>query len=174
MSREQVDFIERGGRVLRMHTVPHLQPQNIAAHSFGVAWWCWLLSNQTPSAVLLMAALQHDLAEHATGDIPAPTKRKLHIQREVAELEAEVFSKVAMLDYQLNLNKDESRILKLADNLELAQHCIRELTAGNRCKQIKEMLTNVMSYTEELGLTDYEKSCKAIVENNYYEVLNER
>lgn len=154
--KAKLDFIERGGRVQRMHTVPTLQPQSVAAHSFGVAWWCWLLSNEVPSAVLLMAALQHDLAEHETGDIPAPTKRKLEISKRVEDIEFEAINNVGMLIYDTLLTDDERRILKVADSLELVQHCIREVSMGNKTNQIYTMMTNAMHYAEEVATTQLE------------------
>src|SRR6267378_8094848 len=64
----KVNFIESGGYTQRMHCIPTIHPQSVAAHSFGVAWWCWLLTAGNPSANLLLAALAHDLPEHEVGD----------------------------------------------------------------------------------------------------------
>lgn len=171
MSAAQVDFIERGGRTLRMHTVPTLQPQNVAAHSFGVAWWCWLLSEQAPSTNLLMAALQHDLAEHATGDIPAPTKHWLHIQESSARMEVDCLRGVDMPNYQGLLTANEARILKLADCFELAQHCVREVTMGNKCKQLISMFSNVVSYTREAAPNALEKGYLTGIQSDFLEAV---
>lgn len=144
----QLDFIEHGGCVVRCHTVPTLHPQNVAAHSFGVAWWCWILSCEAPSAVLLMAALQHDIAEHTTGDIPAPTKYELNIRGAVQALEEDNMTQIGKLPLFV-LNKEEEVILKLADSLELAQHCLREMWLGNRCIKLGEMFHNACQYVDD-------------------------
>src|SRR5690606_5073609 len=49
-----VAYALRGGGVSRYHTLPRIVPQNVAEHSYGVAWYCWALSGCTPSAELLM------------------------------------------------------------------------------------------------------------------------
>ena len=147
-----MDFIERGGRVQRMHTVPTLQAQNVAAHSFGVAWLCYLLHpTNEPSTNLLLAALQHDLAEHVTGDIPAPTKRRLDIRQSVAEMEVGIVRRAGFVDFEVSLDEKDSGILKLADTAELCMHCLREMTLGNRSPQLKEMFQNAIAYCRESG-----------------------
>lgn len=58
------------GLVRRWHCEPHtLAPENVAEHSWLVAMFIARL-HPNPPAKLLMAALTHDLGEHATGDVP--------------------------------------------------------------------------------------------------------
>lgn len=147
----QLDFIERGGRVQRMHTVPVLHPQSVAAHSFGVAWLCYLLHpTNDPSTNLLMAALQHDLAEHMTGDIPAPAKRLLNIRGKVAAMEEQLINDAGLPFFENLLTTQEAEILAVADALELCQYSLREMKLGNRSEQLTEMFSNAMSYAYEV------------------------
>lgn len=163
----QIDFIERGGRVVRCHAVPVLQPQNVAAHSFGVAWWCYLLTDGMPSADLLMAALQHDLAEHVTGDIPSPTKHSLEISDKVHKLETTLLRKVGLT--VVALDPESQRILKVADCLELMQYCVRERSMGNRSKQLKEMYGNVRMYAINVASSEVESVAVETVNLNWSE-----
>lgn len=143
----RLTYIQRGGRVQRMHMVPTLHSQNVAAHSFGVAWWVWLLTDGKPSVNLLMAALAHDLPEGKTGDIPAPTKRALNCQTELLRLETEADRAGGIPHFETS--DSEARLLKLADSLELMQHCIRERKLGNRTDELLEMFVNVSAYAAE-------------------------
>lgn len=148
-------YIEQGGQVKRCHMIPTLKEQNVAAHSFGVAWWVWLLSHDNkPSVNLLMSALAHDLPEGETGDIPAPTKRRLGIGEVLAEWEAQTDASGFIPVFELT--ECEVRILKLADCLELLQHCIRERTLGNRTSQLAQMFFNVKTYSAEVTKTMFE------------------
>lgn len=159
--RKRLEYIQRGGRVQRMHMVPTLQPQNVAAHSFGVAWWCWLLTHEKPSANLLMAALEHDLAEGHTGDIPAPTKHRLGIHKVLQNWEQELGITAEIPVFELT--EFESRTLKLADNFELLQHCVRERKLGNRTDELLEMFNNVCAYANRLVVTVLEAEVIAML-----------
>jgi len=148
-------YIEQGGQVKRCHMISTIHEQTVAAHSFGVAWWCWLLSHENkPSPNLLMAALGHDLPEGETGDIPAPTKRRLGINDLLADWEAQADASAFIPVFELT--EDEARILKLADCLELLQHCIRERTLGNRTRALAVMFLNVKIYSSEVAKTMFE------------------
>ncbi len=152
---KRLDYIQRGGRVNRMHMIPTIHAQNVAAHSFGVAWWCWLLMHEKPSANLLMAAIDHDLPEGTTGDIPAPTKHRLGLHAALLEMEQELSEKAGIPVFELT--EEEETALKLADNFELLQHCIRERTLGNRSFELTEMWSNVFTYVEPHIVTSFHK-----------------
>lgn len=124
-----VGYAMKGGGVARYHTIPQLRPQDVAQHSYGVAWLCWALSGCVPSATLLMAALVHDVAEYSTGDMPAMTKRVLN--GALDELEHSVLKQHGLGTVGLGLTLEERRILKLADILEGWRHSINEVRRGN-------------------------------------------
>jgi len=145
---QQLEFTRDGGAVKRMHTVRTHNPQSVAEHSYGVAWLVWALSDEAPSANLLMAALAHDVPEVEVGDIPSPTKRVLGGSA-MQSLEDK-----AMLDHNIpvfELTEQEALILKVADMLELAFYCVDEHNLGNRNPRLHTMFHNVMGYlTPEL------------------------
>ncbi len=126
-------FLARGRAVTRFHTEAVIRPQTIADHSFGVAWLCWYLESGAPSSNLLMAALAHDMAEYATGDMPSPTKRKLGLGAAFAELEAVEFAAAGMPNFEAEgmLSKREAVVLKRADVIEGLLYCLRERAMGN-------------------------------------------
>lgn len=145
--RNKLDFIFSGGLVKRYHVMDTLRTQNNAEHSFGVAWLVYMLSGGMPSAALLIAALQHDLAEQDTGDLPAPAKRRLGISEQFAEYEETILLEIGLLAQPLS--EYELRILKLADCAELCLFCIREIALGN--KQMHIVYQRGISYIHELG-----------------------
>src|SRR4030065_2090282 len=67
--------------VIRFNMVPTQRQQSLAEHTFMVAMVAEHIANElglssSPHRVIKMS-LYHDLEEVMTGDIPAPTKRKL-------------------------------------------------------------------------------------------------
>lgn len=160
-----IEFIERGGRTQRCHTQPIIRQQNVADHSFGVAWWCYLLSPlRRPSAELLLTALAHDMAEHETGDVPSPTKEVLGIRPMLNAYEDRLMAEHTLV--MPGITEDEKRILKLADSLELMQLCLRERTMGNRSKQIGEMWDKISGYAFA--------KCKRNVDAQAFEIISQQ
>lgn len=122
-------FVMEGQMVERFHGRPLMKPVTDAQHQHGVALLCWRLMDEKPSANLLMAALTHDMAEQAAGDVPAPTKWKLTISDKFDAYEAEVLDSAG---FQFQLADEELTILKTADYMEGMISCIRERFYGNR------------------------------------------
>lgn len=119
------------GQTTRYHTELLTRSQDVAQHSFNVAWLCTELSDWAPSAGLLMAALAHDAGERWTGDIPAPTKRGMPGMRaHMDELELQKLREQG-ITFKYELTPAEQAILSLADALEGALFCLRELRLGN-------------------------------------------
>lgn len=123
-------FLRRSGRVRRYHTEELLKPQDVAQHSYGVAWLCWWLRQGQVSAALVMHALAHDAAEHGLGDIPSPTKRELGIRLQVDVAEAALMRANGVSLPELTTY--EEYVLKLADALDGVLHCVHELELGNQ------------------------------------------
>jgi len=142
------EFLSRGRAVTRFHTETVLRPQNIGDHSFGVAWLCWYLSSGNPSARLLMAALAHDMAEHATGDMPSPTKRRLQLSEAFADIEADVMASHGMPDFEDALTEAEKATLKRADLIDGLMYCLRERQMGNT--QLRAAYFNFARYYASL------------------------
>lgn len=116
------------GAVTRYHTARMLRTQNLAEHSFGVAMII-LHVEPTASARLIAAALYHDLAELATGDIPAPVKWDSPELRSVVEAIELRYERNMRLD--VDLDDYEKKVLKWADMFELVLWCREEMWLGN-------------------------------------------
>lgn len=145
-----LNFLRRASQTKRYHTEVVLKEQNVGEHSFNVAWLCYLLTNGHPMSALLLHSLAHDAAEHATGDIPSPTKRALGIRSVV-----DTFEHTLMVDSGLvlpALDEHNMHILKLADALDGVLYCLREHNLGNRL--IDVVFRNFASYVRE-QLTSY-------------------
>lgn len=135
--KEQLQFLMEGGSVVRYHARPGIKPDTDAHHSHGVAVLCSLLAppdeegRTTASAMLLMAALTHDLGEQAASDMSAPAKRALGISEQLHDFEAGILTQYGFY-YAQYLDATERAVLKLADCFDGMLYCCRELALGNR------------------------------------------
>ena len=113
----------------RFHTRDVIKENTVAQHSFGVAWFCWMLMGGHPSAALLMHALAHDLPEWVVGDIPAPAKKLPGVGDRIEQLEEQVVAEAGLKLFPLT--DEEQRALKIADRLEGLLYCAMEARRGN-------------------------------------------
>lgn len=152
MSTESTfDFIYKGGASKRYHTCRTLKEQDIAAHSFGVAMLCELITEGRARKELLMAALCHDLAEHIVGDIPSPAKRSLGISEQFGKYEESILNANGLGGYEASLSQDEKVILKYADIIDGMMFCLTELRYGNL--HLGVVFKNFHSYAVQLKET---------------------
>lgn len=127
---ETIKHTRAGGNVLRWHTFPGLRMQSVAAHSHGVAMICALV-HPNPSTKLLLAALSHDLAEVATGDVPAHVKwDNKQLSLHLDNMERSWLGRRG-LPTEDQLDEDERRVLAFADMFELMLYAIEEVGLGN-------------------------------------------
>lgn len=145
---ETLMFVFDGGRSTRYHTVDTIKTQNIADHSFGVAWLCELLTQRTASKMLIMAAMTHDLAEHLVGDIPAPAKRGMGMRKQFAEYERRCLADADLAMYEGELSEGEKETLKLADTLEGLMFCLNERELGN--DRLGHVFRNYLKYATDI------------------------
>jgi len=77
----QISAWYRASGIRRFHTLPMLFPDAVGVHTGGVMYIVNFLMkglfSDTNRLSMLLAAMQHDLAEFKTGDIPSPTKNAL-------------------------------------------------------------------------------------------------
>ena len=151
--KDQIQFLLDGANVRRYHTVTTLVPETVGHHSHGVALLTCMLSKDEPSINLVFAALVHDLAEHQTGDIPSPSKRKFGIGDMINSLEEELLENSGWAPEELTL--EEARVLKLADLGQGALYCVEEIQRGN--SKMKVVLDRYLSYAESMMLIGNEK-----------------
>ncbi len=164
-----LDYLTEGGGTLRYHTKRTLQPQTVGEHSFGVAWLCHYLTGGDPTALLLMAALDHDMPEFETGDIPAPVKREVEeVDVVLGMLEDRVREKHGMDNFYVRLTKEEQLVLKRADILEAMCYCLRELSLGNT--RLRPTYYNYVRYLGTLPPCGRAESLARIIGARYDEL----
>lgn len=175
----QLDFIFDGGSSTRYHTASVQNRQSIADHSFGVAWFCELITQGKASKNLIMAALAHDLAEHMVGDIPSPAKRALNLSGQFQALEDRYLEGAGLMHYFDNLYGEDAVILKISDMLEGMMFCLKERRLGNR--NVEVIYGRFSSYVAQLLKENTSLTCCHIIEELDYkinmqwkEVTNER
>jgi 5'-deoxynucleotidase YfbR-like HD superfamily hydrolase len=140
----------RSGGTMRYHCQAGetLKPQDVAQHSYGVFWFAYVLTHGSMRREMMLAIMSHDAGERWIGDVPAPTKRVVPgLGAKLNELESEAVRKRGGVEPQ-NLTPGESLLLKLADYLDGAAFCDRELKMGNTL--MRGVLNNFIAYLDEL------------------------
>jgi hypothetical protein len=127
MSTPLPDLIKAAYSVTRWHTMPNLKPQNLAAHSWGVALLIARLYDGPAVFLpaLLRAALEHDLAESEIGDMPRPARTLDH-----RNLEAVTGARMGIMG-EWSLPESVRPWLEWADLIEAGLHAQREAALGN-------------------------------------------
>lgn len=147
-----METLRNGGAVSRWHA-ERIQPQEVSAHSHGVAvLLCFIC---TPNIHLLKAALFHDLAERLVGDMPAPIKWDYpHIGQFLDELSEKVDKDLGIY---VILSPNEKALLKIADYLEAAFYTLEQRRAGN---QHADAIFNRLSwyFANRANLPEYPKA----------------
>jgi hypothetical protein len=119
------------GEVRRYHTMRVVHDQSVGEHSWGVAFIIqWLYEPAPPSGALMCAAINHDLAERRTGDMPATAKWDNPTLAEALIDAEDKYGRETGLP-QHKLTPDEDLILHYADMAELVAYCITECRMGN-------------------------------------------
>jgi 5'-deoxynucleotidase YfbR-like HD superfamily hydrolase len=125
-------FYRRGGIVKRFHIFDVLKENTVAHHTFNVIALLILCVDDELSQNLILAAMQHDLAEQETGDMPAPFKRRVEgLRQHIQDAEEAILKENGLTNYEKRLSKKELAWLKLADSLEGALYCGDEYQRGN-------------------------------------------
>jgi 5'-deoxynucleotidase len=139
-------YLRKGGRVTRWHTIPTLKGETVAQHTYGVMSMLVDLCNGKPSSKLLIAALFHDIAEQYTGDIPATTKWHYpQIAEAIKEAELDIETRMGAL---VELTEEEKLLLKAADMLDLCWFCLEERSLGN--KHVVEVYERGLDYINKM------------------------
>lgn len=156
--KKKLLFAQAGAEVMRYHTLTTIVKETVGHHSHMVAMICYILDPNC-SRDLLLAALTHDLAEQATGDIPSIAKRAYGVSEQVSSLEDTIMT-AAGLAFP-DLSDYEKRILKLADVAQGALYCAREISLGNR--RMRTVFDRYMSYAADMGLLGVEEELFEII-----------
>lgn len=123
------------GEIKRWHIFPVIQQQTVAEHSWNVAR---ILLAICPDADrdLVLEALFNDTGEIATGDPPTTLKQRDPVLRDMYS-RMEHGARIAMvlpwgLPPPRKLVNEETRILKMADMIEMMEYAASEIMLGNR------------------------------------------
>lgn len=141
MNRQRLMLGRDAQRIIRYHTMPVVEQQNVGAHTFGVCMLLVELTDGQVSSRLLQAALFHDVAEAIVGDTPSPILHRMPAFRTAYKAAEEEVNKT--YDLAVKLPDDEAWLLKLADRLELAMFCLEDWARGNQ--QARLMVDRVLS-----------------------------
>ncbi len=144
------------GQTQRYHTELLLKSQDVAQHSFNVAWLCYILTDGQPGQDLLMLALSHDAGERKTGDMPAPTKRALDLRKDLDAYETQHLRESGFGPLNQAETDHDSWVLQAADVLDGAFFCLRELKIGNKLiVEPKGCARNYLNYLNDLVVALY-------------------
>lgn len=154
-----LDFMWRGGNVVRYHTHPTLRPDYVGHHSYNGA--CMVMVLRPGRDDLAVEFLKHDMSEWKFGDMPAPAKRAMPaydshfgVEGEPPTSFREVFGQLeeeAMVDAGIvvrSLAPADAWLLKLVDALDGMRYCVQERRMGNA--GIAECYHNFNDYVCEL------------------------
>lgn len=116
--------------VKRYHTWPITGDQTVGNHTARVMMIIDFLTDGRPSVSLLRAALYHDAAEFALGDLPSPIKWKYpELSKLVQRIEHDFDEHNGIL---VELSSEEMLLLKTADILELMAFAKDQERLGNQ------------------------------------------
>lgn len=146
MLDKQLEFVLKGGLTKRYHTNGTIREQNVAEHSFFVAWLLELMYGAL-GRNLAFAAVFHDIAEGAVGDVASPVKRSIcQLKGLLDTAEANALRAVELTAPRFS--EEEYRRLKMADNMEGLLYCVEEIRRGN--SDAIEIYNNFLSYVLSL------------------------
>lgn len=163
--------IRAGFRVRRFHTSVRLQEETVGHHSANV---CAILYRLKPSVSreLILFALFHDVAEVYTGDVPAPFKwDNPDIAAGLQAGEGEYFRKhdiPAPTEHE-ELTREDLKLLKLADMLDLVLSSIEDRKRGN--VYAGQLVDNGITYINHMNL---DEKTASVVQQMIAEVDDER
>lgn len=144
---QRLQFIYKGGLTTRYHTQLTIKKQDVAAHSFGVAWLVVMLYPDA-SRELILAALAHDLAEHRVGDVPSPAKQSYPDLKKAVNAAEHDILRIECFGHVDLLTPYERSVLRVADMLDGMMFCLRERQLGN--KEIVDVWDNYLSYVHSI------------------------
>jgi 5'-deoxynucleotidase YfbR-like HD superfamily hydrolase len=129
---DRIKELRRAGRVKRFHTLDTIIPDNVAIHSLNVVLTLIVMGEATADRILL--AIEHDLPERRTGDIPSPLKRLIRADTTAVDLEEVSWlgDYLPTADHHTIPTQRDIEVLKIADNLDGLLKCTEEVRLGNQ------------------------------------------
>ena len=155
--------------ILRFNNTPRIVSENVAEHSYYVAFLSMLIGDylenkgvKVDKLKLIQMGLLHDIEESISGDILAPIKQGMFKK----VLDKENIRNIKLLMIGLESGKKysrlwrevvdektlEAKIIKLIDRMSCIIYCIREIHLGN--KYFRAILeceaTNILKYSKRI------------------------
>ncbi len=129
LNLQELDTIRKAGLIRRFHTSYMLREQNVAAHTWQAM--CILFAIEpTARQQVFTALLMHDVAEIATGDIPAPVKwASEEMATVLGRLEGDLHDTIGYAPPRLSAY--ELALVRYCDDMELVLHLADEWRMGN-------------------------------------------
>ena len=135
-----LDIQISAGMIRRYHTLPFIGEQTVGHHTYNVVQILRHITGDMLSVNLLKAALDHDVMEYFTGDVPHPTKQAFSaVEAALQVVEDEMLAELGV-DYELDPH--EANLLKWADMMEAGMFGYHQMTLGNR--YAKDIVANVL------------------------------
>jgi len=119
------------GRIKRYHTHPIVGEQTVGDHTYGVVQILRYITQDNCSKNLMIAALDHDVLEFFTGDVPHPAKNMFPQLKQVLDaIERNAAEVNGMVEYD-KLSAKEKVLLTCADLLEMGFYGAYQMKLGN-------------------------------------------
>lgn len=157
---EDIQNLYRMSSVERFTGTFHHQHYNIAEHCYRTAilfkWWA-SIEDVAYTMHEFDIVLQHDAVEAITGDLTYPVKNFSEETKSAwAVIEKELTQGTHLEKYsdeniKAALNERQYALFKCCDYLELLIFCIKEITYGNRSKEILETRDTCMKLIHRHG-----------------------
>lgn len=129
-----LQLTRKSNNVRRYHTETLIKEETVGQHCANVAATIIYLYKESstglPSAPLLMSALQHDVSEVYTGDVPAPAKWGNPLLDAQLRLEDKAFRRANDV-LPFFLTQLEYQVFKFADIFDVLCKCDEENSLGN-------------------------------------------
>lgn len=152
MNYKALKFRWDGAETRRYHCYRPLMEDTVGHHSHNVISIILAIAPDA-SRELILAAHDHDAAEHITGDMPAPTKRSIDGLRDAfGKYETKLMRDAELTVYEYALSEEELITLKLADALDGMRYCLNEVRMGN--SKMQPVFSTFSSYVENLLASD--------------------
>lgn len=131
----EINDILRAHHIKRWTIVNVVNNQSLAEHTFNVVMIARAFAKvlKISDDVLIKAALEHDLSEILTGDLPTPTKRRMV---ELGNAPDDIWPTPTR-----DLNETERKVLKLADIVD-AIHFLEDHGVGRHATGVKDYLNS--------------------------------
>lgn len=127
------------GGIKRYHTVPIVGEQTVGQHTYNVVQILRHITNDMLSVNLMKAALDHDVMEYFTGDMPHPTKNSFPpLYNALKAVEQDLLNELGV---EYELDDREADLLKWADVMDAGIFAKYQISLGNRYAH--DILNNV-------------------------------